>query len=720
MSSALSDGSPASSTPDAAGAAARRFRGKNKSRRWKRGEDTEIAVIRLPLDVNNHQDLRRVEQLYSAMWSVKRALQRDARAAVDAYWAGDVRRESGAKAWRAELGLSREGMERRAYRHIERALHLGHYVTKALVMHQADEVFETAVCRHLFPDAAGRRFGRPKTGTWWKYTRIPGRARSHTTARKWETFRLHGTLAGHMDTYRHRDLDSSVTSPDQAAQLPPGTSILEQPRRLPVPARTPGRVPTAGVTSKGTPKTRAATWWDHTGPLAVVFTGGSGSERGDLVLPVRLPSGAGRWPRLLHFLNDSGTWHKVDLVRRQDVSAPDGWVYEAHLMVLAGGYASPTTRSRRRAAAELDRVGGIDGNVSNVSVVSFPSTFDPSDGPVESSWIELTDEEHAALAKARRKERGRKRALDRSRRATNPVQYGPSKRQQARTERRKQDDLPERHVHVPGGPRAANKAGIPKQAYRRDDLSAGYRHTRTRLAEAAATEAAAKDHRARRIAEHIVAAHGAELTVEDCNISTWYRRWGRALQATTPGRLITATGRECEKTGGRLLRASTFTTKLSQTCMCGNRVSKTLADRVHACPTCGLVGDRDIVSAALNAHVRLADPDDPSTARLDTVQARSTQILFATGLQEALSSQPQRGASPRRGRTQAAARRPGIPRQRASARHNTTDQNRPTPNETRPALERHKAHVGTAAHKGNASHGDTPNGNWTDGIPITG
>ncbi|WP_406425095.1 zinc ribbon domain-containing protein [Streptomyces sp. NBC_00842] len=717
----LSAVAPTPSGPVCVTAPARRFRGKNKSARWKRGEDTELAVIRLPLDVHNPDDLHRLEQLYSAMWSVKRALQRDARAAVDAYWAGDVRREDDAKSWRAELGLSREGMERRAYRHMEASRHLGHHVTKALVMHQADEVFETAVSRHFFPDATGRRFGRPKTGTWWNYTRIPGRARSHTTARKWETFRLHGTLVGHMDTYRHRDLDPSVGTPQQAAGLPPGTSVLEQPRQLPVPARPSGRIPTGEVTPKGTLKTRAVTWWDHTGPLAVVFAGGADSQRGDLVLPVRLPSGAGRWPRLLHFLNDPATWHKVDLVRRQDASAPGGWAYEAHLMVLAGGYASSATRARRRATRELARVGGIDGNVSNVSVVSFPGTFDPSDGPVATSRVELTDEELAALARSRRKERGRKRALDRSRRAANAQQYAPSRRQQARAERRQAAGLPERNDHVPGGARAANKAGIPKQAYRRDNLSAGYRHTRARLAESAATAAAARDHRARRIAERIVGAQGANLVVEDCNISTWYRLWGKALQAATPGRLITAIGRECDKTGGRLLRASTFATKLSQTCMCGESVSKTLADRVHTCPACGLVGDRDVVSAALAAHVRLTDPDDPSTARLDTVQARVTQILFSQGLQEALSSQPQRGASPTRGRTHAAAQASGIPRQRASARQNTTDRYRPTPNETRPANQRHKAHVGTATHEGNAPpRGDTPERELVGRHPITG
>jgi hypothetical protein len=444
-----------------------------------------------------------------------------------------------------------------------------------------------------------------------------------------------------------------VTVPQQAAGLPAGTSVLQQPRRLPVSARPAGRIATGEVTPKGTPKTRAATWWDHTGPLTVLFTGGADSRRGELVLPVRIPAGAGRRPRLIHFLNNPETWHKVDLVRRRAACAPGGWAHEAHLMVLTGSYASPATRARRTAAADLGRIGGIDGNLSNVSVVSFPPTFDPDDGEVKATRVELTDQERAALAKARRKERARKRALDRSRRTAGAKQYGPSKRQQARTARRQAAGLPERKVQVPGGVRPANKAGVPKQAYRRDDLSAGYRRNRARLAEAAATAAAAKDHRARRIAERIVGDHGPNLTAQDCNVSTWYLLWGKALQATTPGRLITAIGRECEKTDGRLLPASTFTTKLSQTCLCGERVSKTLADRAHTCPACGLVADRDMVSAALATHVTLTDPDDPTTARLEYVQARNhTDFVLTRAARGPVEStaarcQPHPGPHPR-------------------------------------------------------------------------
>ena len=67
-------------------------------------------------------------------------------------------------------------------------------------------------------------------------------------------------------------------------------------------------------------------------------------------------------------------------------------------MILGVGYASPSTRARRQAATKLDRVGGIDGNVSNLSVVSLPDTLDPVDGDLTSSRVELTEAELAALA----------------------------------------------------------------------------------------------------------------------------------------------------------------------------------------------------------------------------------------------------------------------------------------------------------------------------------
>ncbi|WP_157963731.1 zinc ribbon domain-containing protein [Actinocorallia populi] len=581
-----------------------------------------MSVIRLPLAVDD-QAAARLESLFWSMFCVKRALQRSTRSRLAEFWAGGRRRQDDAARWRRELGLSRRDLERIAYAHVDGAGWLKHHVSKALVMHQADEVW-TGVERHLFPDASGRRAGRPRVGSWWEYRRIAGRARSHTRARKWETFRLHGSLQGHLDAYRHPALPAETATPAQVVSLAPGTPVLAQPRRLRPPR------PVADRPGK-------CSWWDHDGPLTVVFAGGPDSERGELALPVRLPSGAGRWRWLRHFLGRPQLWHKIDLVRRPCLSAPGGWTYEAHLMILDGGYISPATRERRRCVAALERVGGVDVNVSNLSIVSLPVTLDPADGPVLADQIVLTEVEKAAIERDRRTVRRRARALERSRRASNKAQYELSRRQRKREQRRRAAGLPTRHVDLPKGSRLADRAGRPRNAYRKDRLTVGYRKLRTLIRAERAGRTEAQRARARQMASHLVAVHGVHLTVEACILSSWFRRWGRACAAFTPGMLTSALAVECAAAGGRLGRASTFTTALSQHCLCGQKVNKALADRIHRCPACGLTGDRDLVSAALGAFVTWTDQADPRTASVDFSTSRHALDVFGLGLQGALT-----------------------------------------------------------------------------------
>ncbi|MFF8376348.1 transposase [Streptomyces sp. NPDC015661] len=635
--------------------AQRKCRGRNKAPKWTKPDGGIVSVMVLPLAVTNPADMARLEKLFGAMWSVKRAVQRDARAKVDAYWAAfHERDERGAKVVRQRLGLSREALERCAYKHLEDSGHLKHHASKALAMHMADEVWN-GVQRHLFADTTSNRHGRPRVGRQHDFTRIPGRARSHTTANKWETFRLVGTLHGHAMAYADG-----------------GRHDLTQPRRMPTPAKPDGRIPTG----KGM---RKATWWDHSGPLAVVFAGGPDGKRGELVLPVRIPQCPGQEARARHFLEADACWHKVDLVRRRKAGAPGGWAYEAHLMVLGPGYASPSVRRMRQQAAELDRIGGVDGNVSNLSVVSFPANLTPSTGAAVSSEIVLTDAERARLEKEAKKRRGRARALERSRRSTNTGQYGLSNKQARRAERRATKGLPEKTVTVPGGARDSRTDGVPKQAFRRDRLSRGYRELRARQAEAAAGAAEYRRHRARAVARDIVAAHGPRLTVEDCDIRTWYRLWGKRLSRATPGMLVSALETECRAAGGRLVRVSTWSTALSQHCLCGERVIKTLRDREHKCTACGLVGKRDLVSAALAAFVDLTDPDDPKTARLDSARSRHAQIAYGEGLEEALRESTTPCQNTPRG-----AGRVAVPAQRVTSAHRTAERrDRATPDEPR-------------------------------------
>jgi hypothetical protein len=251
---------------------------------------------------------RRLEQHWVAVFRLRRALQRDAADRCRAYWAAHHEREQDPKALRERLGLTRKGIEAAAKRHIEASGWMRDHLTKAIGLHVAGEVWQS-IDRHLFADASGRRHGPPRVGSWWEFIRIPGRARSHTKATPvWETYRLVGTLDGHLAAYRHPQLPTAVTTGAAAAGQPAGTSILSQPTRLPVPARS-----------------AASKWADHSAALAVVFTG----LPGDLVLPVRLPQGAGQWAHLGHFLADPAVWHKIDLVRVRDRKALGGWRYYA-------------------------------------------------------------------------------------------------------------------------------------------------------------------------------------------------------------------------------------------------------------------------------------------------------------------------------------------------------------------------------------------------------
>ena len=579
-----------------------RRRGKSKAPNFT--YDGAVSVIRLELDVSDGRVRRRLEGHLEAVFRLRRALQRDAADRCRAYWTAHHERRRDPKALRDRLGLSRKGIEAAAKAHIEASGWMRDHLTKAVGLHVADEVWES-VDRHLFADASGRRNGPPRVGSWWEFTRIPGRARSHTkTTPVWETYRLAGTLDGHLNAYRHPRQPETVSTAAAAAARPAGTSILAQPPRLPTPQRPP-----------------SGSWWDHDGALAVVFTG---LPAGDLVAPVRLPQGAGQWAPPAHFLADPNVWHKIDLTRVRDRRAPGGWRYYAHLLVHQVGYQSAATQARR-SQIPAGRRGGIDANVSNLSVASFPDQ-QPDELVVEQ--VRVTDEQRRAAEQCTRSARARQRALDRSRRNTNADQYGPSPRQAARASRRADRGMAAKQITNPGGARHPRTDGVPLRGYRHDTLSARYRRIRSDHGAQARAASQAKQARAADIAARIVANHGTTITVEDCRISTWARLWGKRIAVFTPGMLLAALKNECNAAGGQLHRAGTRQTALSQHCLCGARVPKTLAQRTHACPHCGLLVDRDIASAMLAACVRLTDPDNPRTARVDYRLAHALQACW--------------------------------------------------------------------------------------------
>ena len=60
--------------------------------------------------------------------------------------------------------------------------------------------------------------------------------------------------------------------------------------------------------------------------------------------------------------------------------------------------------------------------------------------------------------------------------------------------------------------------------------------------------------------------------------------------------------RKAENAGGKVELLSTYQTALSQTCQCGKRAKKKLAQRWHRCD-CGVAAQRDLYSAYLASFV---------------------------------------------------------------------------------------------------------------------
>lgn len=206
-------------------APARRRRGPGKqAERW--SYDGPMSVIKLELDVSADPATRRgVERLFQAAFQLRRALQRDAKARINVYEHAPHERQrslertklrkgipivdvdgviqtrtvSGHELVRERVGLTQQGFADAAKTHVE-ASNLSNHLSKAVGAHMAASVWQP-VDRFLFPDKKGKRFGKPRVGRWFDFTRIPGRAKSHTKPNVWETFRLVGSLPAHVNTY---------------------------------------------------------------------------------------------------------------------------------------------------------------------------------------------------------------------------------------------------------------------------------------------------------------------------------------------------------------------------------------------------------------------------------------------------------------------------------------------------------------------------------------
>ena len=148
----------------------------------------------------------------------------------------------------------------------------------------------------------------------------------------------------------------------------------------------------------------------------------------------------------------------------------------------------------------------------------------------------------------------------------------------------------------------------------------------------------------RRAAAHRETLHGefantllslaVDVRIEDIDYTDWAKSFPRSTQRHGVGRQVSTIRSKAESAGPGLYEFSTFTTALSQTCLCGDRKKKTLAQREHACPHCGLVEHRDILSAFLGLFVETVPANNGGTT--DEVCLESANRFYPRKGEEAL------------------------------------------------------------------------------------
>ncbi len=118
-------------------------------------------------------------------------------------------------------------------------------------------------------------------------------------------------------------------------------------------------------------------------------------------------------------------------------------------------------------------------------------------------------------------------------------------------------------------------------------------------------------------ASRAVADSYGTVYVEDLKIQNMVRnhRLAKSISDAGWGRFVRMLCYKEEESGGRVVLVNPYGT--SQRCSgCGEKVVKSLSDRVHECPYCGLVLDRDLNAARNILEIGRGPPDSKSVERL--------------------------------------------------------------------------------------------------------
>ncbi|MEW6492549.1 MAG: transposase [Cyanobacteriota bacterium] len=211
---------------------------------------------------------------------------------------------------------------------------------------------------------------------------------------------------------------------------------------------------------------------------------------------------------------------------------------------------------------------GLDLNISNVAFVA-----DNEAGLLP--FAQKVPTYQKEIARLQRK-------MERSRRATNPDNYKPDS------------------VGCKGR-KTVIKKGLPKKGRRKWNKSNSYRQAAAAKRELERRKAEYAKSQNRRLVNTILRS-GKHIKTEQVSVKGWQKIWGKAIGAKSPGFFQSELKRKAESAGGSFYQFSTIKTALSQTHLTGERIKKSLSERVHRDKS-GVVMHRDLMSAFLSRHV---------------------------------------------------------------------------------------------------------------------
>jgi putative transposase len=176
-----------------------------------------------------------------------------------------------------------------------------------------------------------------------------------------------------------------------------------------------------------------------------------------------------------------------------------------------------------------------------------------------------------------------------------------TQRQMQRSQRVSNSDNYEPDFEGRKGRKTVTKKGKVKKGKRKWNKSKRYLKLATKKRELERRKAAYSKSQNRKLVNDIL-RNGNQIKTENVSVKGWQKRYGKAISAKSPGYFQSELKRKAEGAGGSFTKFSTQKTALSQTHLTGERLKKSLSERVHHDQT-GVVMHRDLFSAFLARHV---------------------------------------------------------------------------------------------------------------------